>query len=271
MTSYRRRPVAAALLLLGVLGVACGDDNGEEVTEDDPTDDGAVTGSDLDGSMTVFAAASLTDVFGELGQTFEVANPAASVEFNFASSSSLREQILNGAPADVFASANESNLDEVVDAGEATGQQMIFAHNQLQIAVSPGNPAGVTGLADFGDADLLIGLCDEEVPCGEFAREALANAGVDPSIDTNEPDVRSLLTKIEVGELDAGIVYRSDVLASGGGVEGIDIPADQNVTASYPIVVLAAADDSDLAQAFVNAVLSQQGREILASYGFDPA
>ena len=125
-------------------------------------------------------------------------------------------------------------------------------------------PAGVTGLADFADADLLIGLCAEEVPCGEFGREALANAGVTPSIDTNEPDVRSLLTKVEAGELDAGIVYVTDVLSAGDAVEGIEIPAEDNVIATYPIAALTDAGNPEVADAFVAFVLSDEGQEILA-------
>jgi molybdate transport system substrate-binding protein len=241
---------AALLLLVG----ACGDDG-----------DAAAA---VDGSITVFAAASLTDAFTELGSAFEEANPGTTVEFNFGSSSSLREQILAGAPADVFAAANTSNMDQVVEAGAAT-EPRIFVTNQLEIAVPAGNEAGVAGLADFADADLLIGLCAEEVPCGQFGREALANAGVTPSIDTNAPDVRALLTQVESGDLDAGIVYRTDVRAAGDAVEGIDIPADQNVVAEYPIAGLTEAGNADVAAAFVEFVLSDEGREILTGYGFD--
>ncbi|HWC68428.1 MAG TPA: molybdate ABC transporter substrate-binding protein, partial [Acidimicrobiales bacterium] len=121
----------------------------------------------------------------------------------------------------------------------------------------------------FADADLLIGLCAEEVPCGEFGREALSNADVTPSIDSNEPDVRALLTKIEAGELDAGIVYVTDVIAAGDAVEGVDIPADDNVTATYPIAALSDAANANVADAFVEFVLSDEGQEILRSYGFD--
>lgn len=220
-----------------------------------------------DKSITVFAAASLTDAFTEVGAAFEAANPGTTVAFSFAGSSALREQILAGAPADVFASANASNMDRVVDA-DAAGEPVDFATNVLQIAVSPGNEAGVTGLDDFADAELLIGLCAEEVPCGDFGREVLANAGVTPQIDTNEPDVRSLLTKIQAGELDAGIVYLTDVRAAGDAIAGIEIPAAQNVVATYPI---ATASDSDVAEAFVAFVLSDVGHAILESYGFGPA
>jgi molybdate transport system substrate-binding protein len=159
-------------------------------------------------------------------------------------------------------------MDQVVDGGAAAEPQN-FVTNLLEIAVPAGNEAGVSGLGDFANPDLLIGLCAEEVPCGEFGREALANAGVTPSIDTDEPDVRSLLTKVEAGDLDAGIVYVTDVMAAGDAVEGIEIPSDENVVATYPIAALSDAANPDTADAFVEFVLSDEGQEILRSYGFD--
>jgi molybdate transport system substrate-binding protein len=159
-------------------------------------------------------------------------------------------------------------MDQVVEAGAATDPED-FVTNQLQIAVPAGNEAGVAGLDDFANPDLLIGLCAEDVPCGEFGREALASAEVTPSVDTNEPDVRSLLTKVEAGDLDAGIVYVTDVLAAGDAVEGIDIPADENVIATYPIAALSDAANAEVADAFVAFVLSDEGQGILDSYGFD--
>jgi molybdate transport system substrate-binding protein len=244
---------------------ACG---GDDDVASSATAAAPASGSAPAGDITVFAAASLTDAFTELGTAFESENPDASVEFNFGASSALREQILAGAPADVFASANTSNMDQVVDGG-AAGDPKAFVTNMLEIAVPAGNEAGVTGLDDFANPDLLIGLCADEVPCGEFGREALANAGVTPSIDTNEPDVRSLLTKIEAGDLDAGIVYVTDVMAAGDTVEGVEIPADENVVATYPIAALTDAANAEVADAFVVFVLSDEGQEILQSYGFD--
>jgi molybdate transport system substrate-binding protein len=218
--------------------------------------------------LLVFAAASLRDAIGQTEATFEVEYPEFDVLVNLASSSSLREQILEGAPADVFASANTANMDQVVEAGGVVGVPTIFVHNLLQVAVPAGNPAGITGLADFANPDLLIGLCAEEVPCGSLGRQTLANAAVTASIDTNEPDVRALLTKIEAGELDAGIVYVTDVLAAGGGVEGIDIPEDMNVVAEYPIVALRGGTNREAAAAFVTFVISAPGKALFADFGF---
>ncbi len=225
------------------------------------------TGDGDDGRIVVFAAASLTDAFGELATGFRTTGGVA-VELNLAGSPSLRTQILNGAPADVFASADPSTMTELVGAG-AVDDPVEFAANRLQIAVPPGNPAEVRGLADFADPRLLLGLCAEEVPCGTLARSALASAAVTPSIDTDEPDVRSLLTKVQAGELDAGIVYRSDVLAAAGTVEGIDVPPEVNATATYPIAVLTEAANPDAADLFKAYVLSREGQAVLASHGFE--
>lgn len=273
----RRTSIVCTLALLVVLA-ACGSDDGtaarssttaagssgETSTEADGTE---AEEPALEGTVTVFAAASLTDAFGELGTAFEEEHPEVTVELSFGASSGLREQILAGAPADVFASANASNMDQVVEAGAAVDPST-FVTNQLQIVVPAGNPEGIAGLADFGRDELLLGLCAEEVPCGQLALEALAAAAVTPSVDTAEPDVRSLLTKVEAGELDGGIVYETDVLAAGRAVEGIEIPAAQNVTATYPIAALAEGAEPEAAAAFVVFVLSDEGRAILESYGF---
>ena len=264
MTTLAHRLTGAALCVVVGVAAACGSD------DDGP--DGAASGttaatSELDGSITVFAAASLTDAFGQVADDFVEANPAVDVELNLAGSSALREQILAGAPSDVFASANTSNMDQVVEAG-AADEPEIFTRNALEIVVPAGNPAGVDGLDDFADPDLLIGLCADAVPCGDLGRQALADAGVTPAPDTDEPDVRSVLTKVAAGELDAGLVYRSDVVAAGDDVEGIEIPDDVNVIAEYPIATLSASGAPEVADAFVEFVLSDDGQAILASWGF---
>ena len=242
-----RVPVAAAVL---VLLAACGD-----------------VGADADGrELTVFAAASLTDAFSELAERFESTHPGTAVELNFGGSSSLREQILAGAPADVFASADPTHMDALADAG-AIADQRTFATNRVQIAVPVGNPAGVDDLGDLADRELLVGLCAPAVPCGQLALETLGAAGVTAAVDTEEADVRALLTKLEAGELDAGIVYVTDVLASDR-VEGIAIPARHGAVARYPIAVTTEAGSRRAAESFVDLVLSGEGRAVLARYGF---
>lgn len=239
-------PIVAFSLLLAVAG--CGEATGRMVL--------------------VSAAASLTDAFTEIEARYEATHPGVDLVMNFGGSSSLREQILEGAPVDVFASADVSNMGRVVEAGLVEGEPVIFAENSLQIAVPAGNPAHVDGLDDFADEDLLVGVCAEGVPCGDFAREALANARVSAAIDTNEPDVRALLTKIAEGELDAGIVYITDVASSNGTVVGVSIPDEVNVVAQHPIAVMSGAPNPSDAAALVELVLSTEGRAILGEFGF---
>jgi len=220
------------------------------------------------GQILISAAASLTDAFAEIETAFEAAHPAADVVLNLAGSSTLRAQILEGAPADVFASASATDMDRVVSAGAVQDGPRVFARNRLQIAVPVGNPAGIRGLDDFSDEALRLGLCAEHVPCGHFARVALDRAHVTPAPDTEEPDVRALLTKVELGELDAGITYVTDVISTAGAVQGIDLPAEFDVVVPYPIAVLAASHRRSAAEALVAFVLSSEGRSILARHGF---
>jgi len=221
----------------------------------------------VSGQITVFAAASLTEAFTEIGRAFDEANPGAEVRFNFAGSSTLAQQISQGAPADVFASASPKQLQTVVDAG-AAGEPTVFVENLLQIAVPPGNPAGVTDLAAFGKPELTIALCAEQVPCGAAALEALQAAGVTSEPDTLEQDVKAVLTKVMLGETDAGLVYRTDVMSAGGGVEGIDFPEAQQAVNEYPIAALTEAPNAAGAQAFIDYVRSEDGLVVLQRYGF---
>lgn len=227
----------------------------------------ATTGSSRS-EVLVSAAASLSDAFGAIEVAFEADHPDVEVALNFGGSATLREQILAGAPADVFASANPETMQALVDAGETSDEPRVFATNQLQIAVPYGNPALVTGLDDFARSELLVGVCATSVPCGGFAAEAFMQAGIVPSIDTREPDVRALLTKIEAGELDAGVVYLTDVVGANGRVEGIAIPTSSNVVARYPIAVLRGGSNPTDAALFADFVLSPEGQAILSRYGF---
>jgi molybdate transport system substrate-binding protein len=231
---------------------------------------GTSCGGSEDGTRQVLvsAAASLTDAFADIEGAFEAIHPDVDVVMNLGGSSNLRDQILEGAPADVFASADTPNMDRVVAAGRAAAPPRTFARNTLTIAVPVGNPAGVTGLDDFSDPRLLIGLCAEAVPCGALARRALHAAGIAASVDTNEPDVRALLTKIEAGELDAGLVYVTDVAARDGRAEAIAIEAGAEVATEYPIAVVKGTHNLADAEAFMAFVVSPEGQRILNGHGF---
>ena len=225
----------------------------------------AACAADTEDEVVVSAAASLRDVFGAMEVAFEADHPGIDILLNFGPSSALRIGILESAPVDVFASAGTLDMVEVAAAGLVPAGWEVFGHNTLQIAVPAGNPAGVSSLEDFGREDLLIGLCAQAVPCGRFAREVLASSGVTPSVDSLEPDARALLTKLETGELDAGITYVTDV-ASSQGVEGLEIPEEHNVIVEYPVAALVGASGS--AAEFVAFVLSDSGRTILLDHGF---
>lgn len=213
-------------------------------------------------------AASLTDAFQEIAAAYEATHPGIEVRLNLAGSAALSTQILEGAPVDVFASADPEHLAEVRDELAAPGR--VFATNRLGIAVPAGNPADVSGLADLGRAELVVGLCAEGVPCGDLARVALVRAGVEARPDTEEPNARALLTKVRLGEVDAAVLYVSDILAGAPEVEGIDLPERWNPVARYPIAVLRDASDPVAARSFVDFVLSPQVGVTLVRHGFGP-
>jgi molybdate transport system substrate-binding protein len=256
VSGRHRRWLAA--LSLAVLGAACGS---PEVDGD------ADVAGEVAGELIVFAAASLTDAFDGLSEAFVDANPDVEVVFNHAGSQTLASQIIEGAPTDVFASADTRQMDAVADEGDLAGEPEIFTSNVLEIAVEPGNPISIAGLADLADPDLVLVLPAEEVPAGRYAREALDAAGIEVTPSSLEQDVRAALSKVELGEADASIVYASDIVASDG-AEGVVIPAEQNVAASYPIAMLADAPNATAGEAFVAFVLSDAGQEILTAYGF---
>lgn len=224
--------------------------------------------SGVSGSLTVFAAASLTDAFTELGERLADDHPDLDVQFNFAGSSALATQISQGAPADVFASADDQQMAVVTDAGLAAGDPAVFTANVLEIAVPAGNPAGITGLADFAREELTLAVCAPDVPCGAAAERVFEAAGITAVPDTLEEDVRAALTKVELGEVDAALVYASDVRSADDAVEGIDFPEAAGAVNEYPICVLTDAPNPDAAQAFVDLVLSEEGQQVLADAGF---
>ncbi|CAN5778409.1 molybdate ABC transporter substrate-binding protein [soil metagenome] len=228
------------------------------------------SGSEAGGEhkVSVFAASSLTSAFERIGKLFEKQHPGTSVTFNFLSSSDLAAQIEQGAPANVFASADTDNAERVAASGLAKGRPRVFAHNRLVILVPAGNPLGIHNLADLQDPDLIVSLCNPECPAGKYARQAFAKAGVDVRADSQEIDVAAVSTRVATGQADAGIGYASDVVAAGGRVEGVPIPARDNIVATYPLVLL--RDASPGASSFAHLVLSPQGQRILVGHGFLP-
>jgi len=222
------------------------------------------------GTITAFAAASLTAPFQALAAAFEQAHPDAHVQLNFAGSATLVQQIQDGAPADVFASADEASMQKVVDQKAVAGTPTVFTRNVLEIAVAPGNPKHVAGLGDLAKPGLIVALCGPTVPCGRYAAEAISKADAKMPAASQEPDVKAVLTKVSLGEADAGVVYVTDVKAAAGKVQGVPIPAPGNVEARYPIAALAHAPNASGAAAFVAFVLSADGQRTLATFGFLP-
>ena len=220
------------------------------------------------GIVNVFAAASLTAAFKDEGNAFRTRHPTASVRFNFGGSAALASSIDSGAPADVFASADAPNMQKVVTSGNVTGQPANFAINRLQIVVPAGNPKGIKGLADLATAASVVILCAPAVPCGNYANQALTKAGVKVTPKSQEQDVNAVVSKVSLGEADAGIVYVTDVKAAGAKVQGVDIPDDQNVVAVYPIANVKSGSNLAGGSAFIDFLLSAQGQAILADYGF---
>jgi molybdate transport system substrate-binding protein len=253
-------PVAALAVAMALLA-ACGGSSGG-------TDDPASSSSPaLSGTINVFAAASLQEAFTALGKQFEAAHAGTRVVFNFGPSSGLSEQITQGAPADVFASASGKNMDTVVGSGDAASPTD-FVANKMEIAVPPDNPAGIATVADLAKKGVKVALCQAEVPCGATALQVFDNAKLTVTPVTQEVDVKSTLSKVTLGEVDAGVVYVTDVRAAGDSVKGIEIPDDVNASTTYPIAPLTSSANKATAQAFVDYVLSPAGRAELTEAGF---
>lgn len=240
-----RRSTAAALTL-ATLAAACGG------------------GGSTDDALDVFAAASLTEAFSELGSTFEETT-GIDLELSFAGSSDLATQIVEGAPADVYAAADLVTMDRVVDAGVASGRPVTFATNEMVLVVEAGNPLGVDGLDALADPDAVVVVCAPEVPCGRYAASIAAGAGIVPEIDSYEANVKAVVTKVALGEADVGLVYRTDAAAAGGDVSTVELPPDVNVTAEYPVV---GVSDGAASAAFIEFLLGPTGREVLRQHGF---
>jgi molybdate transport system substrate-binding protein len=220
------------------------------------------------GAITVFAAASLTESFTQLGKQFEATHPGDTVKFSFGPSSGLATQITSGAPADVFASAAPGNMDDVVSAGDAASPQN-FAKNTMEVATPPDNPGNVESVKDLADDSVKVALCQPQVPCGVVAAEVFKNAGITVKPVTLQPDVKSVLTQVETGNVDAGMVYVTDVQAAGSKVNGVTIPASDNASTLYPIATINSSKHKSIAQAFMNYVLSPAGQQVLKAAGFE--
>jgi molybdate transport system substrate-binding protein len=264
MRRFAASLLTASLVVAGL--AACGSNNSG--TSSAPGPSASESGSlSLSGNITVFAAASLTESFTELGKQFETANPGTKVTFSFAASSALAQQINSGAPADVFASASPKNMDQVVDAGGASGPK-VFATNKMEIATPPSNPAHIASVNDLTKSSVKTAVCQPQVPCGAVAQQVFTNAKITVKPVTLEPDVKSVLTKVQLGEVDGGMVYVTDVKAAGDKVEGIEISDDVNASTDYPIAPLAKSGNPAVAAAFVDSVLSSGGQSVLTAAGF---
>lgn len=217
------------------------------------------------GTVTVFAASSLTEAFEAVGEEFHAATGTA-VRLNFAGTPQLVAQIEQGAPGDVIASADVDHMDKLSDAGRLGSEPRVFARNRLELVVAAGNPRGVGGLEDLARTDLVVALCAPSVPAGRYTQRALARAGVVGAPDTEESNVKSVVAKVALGEVDVGVVYHSDVLSAGDRVAGVAIPDVHNESAAYPIATLVEAEPA--ADRFVAFVLSEKGRAILTRFGF---
>lgn len=223
--------------------------------------------SGVSGTITVLAAASLTEAFNTLIAQFQQANPGVTVKVSYGASSALAQQINNGAPADVFASAAVKNMQQVIDKGGASTSTN-FVKNVMAIAVPPSNPAHIESIADLARSGVKVALCQQQVPCGATAYQVFKNAGITVTPVTEEADVKSTLTKVESDAVDAGVVYVTDVRAAGSKVKAITIPANVNASTEYPIATLTKAPNAAAAQAFVQFVLSAAGQSVLTADGF---
>jgi molybdate transport system substrate-binding protein len=247
------------LTVLGLAAAACGSESGgsSDTTVPAVTDD-----------ITVFAAASLTAAFTEVGEAFTKEYPEAKATFSFDASSALVTQITHGAPADVFASADTSNMDKLTTAGLNGSEPVIFATNLLTIIVPKGNPKGISGVSDLANPDNKVVVCAPEVPCGKYAQQIFDTAGVAVTPVSLEQNVKGVVTKVTAGEADAGIVYVTDVQAASDKADMVAIPADINVVAQYPIASVKASTNQDTDAAFIDFLVGDEGQAILAKFGF---
>ena len=258
LSVWHRFAIATLAAMSAVALSACGSDSSIDASN--------TSQPEMSGTLTVLAASSLTKAFTALGNDFENEHPGSKIAFSFGSSSDLQQQIEQGAPADVFASADQSNMDKVVASGTNAIAPINFARNKLEIAVEKGNPKHIATLSDLANNDLIVVLCDPSVPCGKFADRVLTNANVKLTPKSREASVKATLSKVELGEADAAIVYVSDVVSSGK-VAGVIIPDNVNALTTLPIVTLKGSSHVALAAAWVKFVVAHEA-ELVSKYGF---
>jgi molybdate transport system substrate-binding protein len=269
------RRTAVTVIAAGIVGIAatavagCGSSGTSSGSSASPSASPSASASaSLSGAITVFAAASLKEAFTTIGKRFEAAHPGVKVTFSFGASSALAQQITSGAPADVFASASPKNMQQAVTAGDASGP-VNFAKNVAEVATPPSNPAHVASVNDLAKPSVKVALCQPQVPCGVVAAKVFKNARLTVKPVTLQPDVKSVLTQVELGSVDAGMVYVTDVKAAGAKVKGVAIPASENASTEYPIAPVSKSGNAATAQAFVTYVVSPAGQSVLAAAGFE--
>jgi molybdate transport system substrate-binding protein len=253
---------AAALLALS----ACS--SSDSGSGSSGTSDSSAKSKKLSGTVTVFAAASLKESFNTLGKEFEKAHPGTKVVFSFGGSDTLAASITGGAPADVFAAASPKTMAIVTDKKDAAATPVTFVRNQLEIATLPGNPDKVASLKDLTKSGLKVVLCDKTVPCGAAAQKALGASGLKLTPVSYEQDVKSALTKVQLKEADAAVVYKTDVKAAGDKVAGVEFPESAKAINDYPIALLKDAPNAEAAKAFIELVKSAEGQKVLTAAGF---
>ena len=252
-----------ALFCLGTVAIAgCGSSNSSGNSRN------PANSASLSGSLTVSAASSLQAAFTEIEVAFERAHPEVKVAVNFGASSTLAQQIISGAPVDVFASADDANMNKVSDVDMVDGSPTVFATNSLAIIVRKGNPSNISTLADLSRPGLIYVSCSPTVPIGNYTAQVLKRADVDVTPASFEPDVKGIVAKVTSGEADAGIVYATDVSATKGAAEGVVIPANVNIIARYPIAAISRSGNSAAAQAWISFVVGPEGQKILGQFGF---
>ncbi|MFE6822849.1 molybdate ABC transporter substrate-binding protein [Streptomyces sp. NPDC057690] len=263
------RPMqVAALGVTALLALSACSSSDDSSSTDSGSSASASASDQFSGTVTVFAAASLKESFTTLGKQFEKAHPGTKVTFSFGGSDSLAASITGGAPADVFASASPKTMAIVTDAGDASGTPATFVRNQLEIATLPGNPDKIASLKDLTKSSLKVVLCDKTVPCGAAAQKALDASKLKLTPVSYEQDVKAALTKVELKEADAAVVYKTDVHAAGDKVEGVEFPESADAINDYPIVQLKDTKNADAAKAFIALVQSAEGQKVLTEAGF---